>query len=507
MVKLRSQFRVPLVRPPPLPTGLSDDIELRLSVHDSSRIEWVASVALPAPRQPERKYTVQFTLEIPTHLYSTHDVWDHKQNFTRLQSPSEEEGPLRVDRADVDELRRDTLGAAHRLKTLRDQLERNCSGAAAQLTLALHPSLESHLTDALLQGVALVAEMRRLLDQPPSEHPGANHLPEVTREWGLADEFLSHQLLDFLGAAQRAIDEVLLGPKSRLRELDVGWADELRCLVGESLSEELVHRSARGYVNPCADQPLQLSRFVERGSRLKKHFQDVLFLDVESYMVDYKLRNWTGVAAASIAAAFWLAFTLLPIGPGARAGISLGTFGVLFAVSYALKDRIKELTRGWLAGRLVRLYGQRAVTLRLPARLDAQRKVLVEARETFDCVASTGEDQLNRHVGKNQRVILLTFRMKTEVSSSVKLERAGIHSIKHVFRYDLSPIFSRLDNSVKPVPILDPTTRRVRFVEAPKVYRMPMKLVATVENGPTTRAEGMLVLSKRGVERIEDSTD
>src|SRR3954464_2432662 len=135
MVKLRSQFRVPApVRPPPLAKGLSDDIELRLGVHDSSRIEWVASVALPAPKHPERKYTVQFTLEIPTHLYSAHDVWDHKQNFTRLQSPSEEEGPLRVDRADVDELRRDTLGVAHRLKTLRDQLERNCSGAAAQLT-------------------------------------------------------------------------------------------------------------------------------------------------------------------------------------------------------------------------------------------------------------------------------------------------------------------------------------------------------------------------------------
>ena len=48
-------------------------------------------------------------------------------------------------------------------------------------------------------------------------------LPALREEWRLADEFLSHALLDFLGAAQRAIDHVLLGPKSKLRELRNKW--------------------------------------------------------------------------------------------------------------------------------------------------------------------------------------------------------------------------------------------------------------------------------------------
>jgi hypothetical protein len=241
---------------------------------------------------------------------------------------------------------------------------------------------------------------------------------------------------------------------------------------------------------------------------LKKHFQDVLYLDVEAYMVDYKLRNWTGIMAACLAAGFWLSFTLLPIGPGARAGISLGAFAALFAVSYALKDRIKELTRAWLAGRLTRLYGQRMVKLRLPVRVDAKRSVLLEARETFNCSAETADDLLNRNVGRTQRSMTLTFRMKVVLRSSEVLQGKQIRSIKHVFRYDLDPIFSRLDNAVKPVPVLDETSRRVLFVEAPKEYRVPVTLTARQVGQPGSYSSGTLVLSKRGIERLEpDETD
>ena len=496
MVKLRA-FR-PGFRQPPKPA--TDEIELRLGVHDSSRVEWAAIVGLPP--EGEREYEVEFKIRIPAHLYSPHNVWDQKQTFTRLQSPTEE-GELRIERVDLDELRRDTLGVAHRLKQLREKFDRSCSGAAAQLTAAIHPTLETTLTESVTQAVAVVAEMRQALDRPPSENSMPNILPEVRKEWGLADEFLSHRLLDLLGGAQRNIDEVLLGPKSRMREIETPWVEELRCLIAEALAEELVHRRKRGWLVPGASSPAELSRFVERASMLKKHFQDVLYLDVEAYMVDYKLRNWTGIVAASLAAAFWLSFTLLPIGPGARAGISLGTFAVLFAVSYALKDRIKELTRAWLAGRLTRLYGQRMVKLRLPPRVDTKRSVLLEARETFDCVAETADDLLNSNIGRTQKSMVLTFRMKVGLRSSDVLKGKQIRSIKHVFRYDLDPIFSRLDNAVKPVPVLDEKSRRVLFVEAPKEYRVPVILIARQAGQPERHTSGTLVLSKRGIERLE----
>src|SRR5439155_7268021 len=138
---------------------------------------------------------------------------------------------------DLDELRRDTLGVAHRLKQKRDAFARACIGAAAQLTEALHPQLEAKLVDTVEQAVSVVAEMRRCL-----EAPCARDIADVSREWRLADEFLSHQLLDFLGASQRQLDDVLLGPNSRLLELDCTFTDRVRERLARELEAELQHR-------------------------------------------------------------------------------------------------------------------------------------------------------------------------------------------------------------------------------------------------------------------------
>jgi hypothetical protein len=166
--------------------------DLRLGVHDASRIEWAISVPLPQPPAGEREYEIEYTVEVPANLYTVHNVWDHKQTFTRLTSPSEE-GPINVDRRDMDELRRDTLGVTHRIKMLRKSFENECAASADC------DKLEGHVT----QAVEVVAEMRRNLDRPPSDVSQPHIVPEMRAEWALADEFLSHQLLEFLGGSTR----------------------------------------------------------------------------------------------------------------------------------------------------------------------------------------------------------------------------------------------------------------------------------------------------------------
>jgi hypothetical protein len=74
--------------------------------------------------------------------------------------------------------------------------------------------------------------------------------------------------------------------------------------------------------------------------------------------------------------------------------------------------------------------------------------------------------------------------------------------VKHVFRYDLSPLFARLDDAVKQVPIFDEKTRRVRFIDAPRCYRVPVA-VTVVSGTERWEAAGIVVLHKRGLERIE----
>ena len=273
----------------------AEDVRLWLGVHDLSRIEWTAAVQIPTAS--ERKYDVQLAVEIPSTMFPSHSVWEHLQIFTRLQSPAEE-GPLEIDREDLEELRRDTLGVTHRLKRGAQRFERTCVAAAAQLREEPDPHLPETLTEIVTTAVDLLAEMRAALVVGGHD----NVRQEVRRECALADEFLSHALIDFFAGCERAVDETLFGDKSTVKEDHSPWSEDLRCLLAEGLSEELAHRRGKGYITPHADGHAELAAFLERASRLKKHFQDVLYLDVEAWFVDSRVRNYTSVFATALAA-------------------------------------------------------------------------------------------------------------------------------------------------------------------------------------------------------------
>ena len=173
-----------------------------------------------------------------------------------------------------------------------------------------------------------------------------------------------------------------------------------------------------------------------------------------------------------------LAFTALPIGsPATRAGLGVGTFVAVFAPAYALRDVIKEAARGWITGRLMRLYGQRVVTLKLPRASTARARAARDARDLRRRRASRSPPTIRatfRH-RPAASVVRCTFACARRCIRRRRCERAHIGSIKHIFRYDLTPIFSRLDNAVKQVPVLD-AGRRVRFADAPREYRFPARI-------------------------------
>jgi hypothetical protein len=461
----------------------ADPIRLWLGVHDLSRLEWTAGVPLPATG--ERRYQVEFSVDIPANTFSPHETWEHLQIFTRLQSPAEE-GPVEIERGDIEELRRGALGIAHRLKMLRNRVERGDAGGPDDLA-----RLAAALDEIVLAATALVHEVRRQLDTP------GDVALEIAQECRLADELISHHFIEMLAACQRGLD---LAP-------DASDLAPLRRRLGEALHDELQYRRERGWVTPRADDRDQLSAFLDRASRLKKHFQDVLFLEASSYFVDRRSRNWVGVVAAALAATVWLSFTLLPIGQGTRAGIGLFTFAIAFAVAYAVKDRIKELTRLWITGRLTRLYGQRVVSLRLPARLDAARRIVCETHETFDVDSDAVELEAAGALGRPRRVVRLCFRMRAQLAAAPPLQALHIDSVKHIFRYDLSPIFARLDDAVKPVPVLTVAEgeRRVRFCDAPREYRFAAR-VAYSAGAAGGAHDVVIVVTKRGIERIEPAS-
>src|SRR5262249_24876248 len=94
-----------------------------------------------------------------------------------------------------------------------------------------------------------------------------------------------------------------------------------------------------------------------------------------------------------------------------------------------------------------------------------------------------------------------------EVVPQPALVAGGVRRVKHVFRYDLSPMFARLDDATKPVPVLDDSSKKVRFIDAPRCYRVPIKVEVTCGSSKKYVEQAVLVLHKRGLERLVSDKD
>ena len=343
--------------------GASANQRLKIEAHDASRVEW--SIYIPLPHgDGVNEAEVGLRLEFPENVYVPHDAWESLQILARLSSPDEEcasSEPL-----DFDALRRWALGVARRMKLLRESIPR-AAVAHSLNPMPVAPSLARDLDRILDQAVDLLSQARRSLGAARSDDK-----PELARERALADEFLSGQLLELLTAAEETCARML-----RTDGLP-GYhavAQRLRQRVGDALAAELQERERKGEILPEADDAEGLALFLDRAAQLKKHFQEVLFLEPESRMVDAAVRNWVGTGAAALA--FVIYFGLQTLQTTAAAGLGLMTLMSIGALAYALKDRAKELTRQWLAGKLSHLYANRVLVLREPARFEPRRNVVM----------------------------------------------------------------------------------------------------------------------------------
>jgi hypothetical protein len=158
--------------------------------------------------------------------------------------------------------------------------------------------------------------------------------------------------------------------------------------------------------------------------------------------------------------------------------------------------------RSWISGNVHRLYAQRVSRFRAPAKRLPGRDVIVAARESIDQTTKQIPDSLNPGSGATMPATLIKYVHRGTVESSRALVDQGVRRIKHVFRYDLSPLFARLDDATKPVPVLDAETRRVRFIKAPRCYRVPVRVAVSTRAGKIGE-EATIVLHKRGLDRLE----
>lgn len=471
---------------------------VRLGVHDASRLEWSLSLPLPEVGSPPAGYSLRVEMQIPHNAFVRHVPWDRMQAFTRLDGPD----ITAVSDSTIDSLRRGALAVANQLARASDGFQRHCRLASSSLSSRTLSDLEDALTIWIDAAVRIAEEARERLTQGSEDEPA-----ELACERGLVDEYVSVRLFEMLAGAERALAEVSASKGShRARLAPILSAVDAR--LGDALSEEFAYRESRGFTNVDPDSEVAFEHYLDRSSRLKKHFQEVLFLEQETFQVAERAYHWVAAFFALIASTWAFAWQLALLERANNNTVSTVSSGVivvamLAGLVYATKDRIKEIGRNWVTRRVHRVWGaQRVSRYRAPRRRLPGREVIVSARESFNQSVVRLPDVLNPDSGALTRIALITYEHKGEIIPNAQLVASGVRRVKHVFRYDLSPLFTRLDDATKPVPVLDDTTRRVRFVEAPRFYRLPVT-VEIESQGEKQIERGTLVLHKRGLERLE----
>ena len=410
---------------------------------------------------------------------------DQLQSLTRLEGPAGVANPQ-----DVDALRRGAVTLSQMLARAREGFARHCRAAAeAPESAEAFGGEKSFLLVWLEAAMRAVREAREKLTRGTA---GEGQL--ISRERVLVDEFVSVRLLDMLADAQRALEETRAGTA---RE-----AIEKR--IAEALSNELSYRGQNNFLRPEAGAPDQLDAYLARAARLKKHFEEVLFLDRETEQLDERVQQWMGTVGALLGGVIAFAaiqFAVLLRPPGrAELGWGLASLALLAGIGYAARHRMRHWGHSWLAGKVYRFHAQRVSRCRVPARRLPTRDVLIEAREWCHQSTSTRPDPLNPEAGASLPETHVRYLHKGSVLPQRELFAAGVRRVRHIFRYDLSPLFAHLDDDLKPVPVMA-AGAAVRFVSVPRSYRVPVEV--SVERGGTrTEERAEIVLDKNGLRRI-----
>ena len=467
------------------------ELELKVSIHDSSRFQW--QLILPLPGAGQINYEVEAEFEIPSNALSGRSPWDLMEGFTRLDA----DAPVGPSDGSLNALRQKAVSLARMLDRARAGFARHCQQAIAHAQSEKPRDAHRDLMIWLDAAISSVSASRAQLAAASVADSS-----ELARERNLADEFISVRWIEFLAESQQFLKATLenhpgIGDESR-KGLEL--ADER---LAAALQAELAYRTAQGFLSADPSIPESMEKYVERAGRLKQRFQEVLALDREVYPLDDRVQQWVTTFSALFAGMLFFGAQLV-LGHWSivhRLSSGLAALILLAGITYALRDRIKEIGSSWIRGKVYRFHAQRVVL----CRLSSQKEVVVRAREWCNEITTGRPDPLNPEGGASRRVTVVHHLHRGKLIATPELIATGAQRIRHVFRYDLSPLFARLHDPVKRVPVLDPASGRASFVDAPRRYQLPIHLSATMSDDRTGE-EAKLIVDKLGIQRLEKSS-
>lgn len=443
---------------------------LKLTIHDRTRIEWIATAPIAHEGKPNQ-YTIDFEIDVPDHLWRRHKLWQSFRARSRLQSPDSRTYPFQM-RSILDEIRHEALRTSRAFSRLERRLFRDQGEDDA---------IKGHLRGLLREITNSRATLRRAADEADEA---------IETEALLADEYISVMYLKTLSK----LHEVFSDHKRAYRRLR------------KMVQAERSYRSEHGWPTPQGRERRQLGRWLRRSAALKRHFHQLLWLDAHPYRPEDKLNNWIAAFVAIIASTWafaWHIAYMNQLVSGGMSAVSMLLAGALAGVLYAVKDRIKDIGRRWITSRVREGIADKIVHLHLQQRVDERRGRLMTSREQIRASRVRRPDPLNPALGATHDVVALSVSMRIDQRDSGVPSNWGVAGVKHVMRYDLSPLFSRIAQGMRSVPIAeDDGEFRSELVR--KRYELPVRCSLTPIGGgePIVRS-GMLLIDRRGLRELK----
>jgi hypothetical protein len=183
-------------------------------------------------------------------------------------------------------------------------------------------------------------------------------------------------------------------------------------------------------------------------------------------------------------------------------GSGVVAFALLTAIAYASRERLKEVARSWLTGRVQRMFAQRVTRYRLPSK--ERRKagpIVVSARESISQSKAHRPDPVSE-TQLTHDVTVLTFKNRGKVVRPLSDGGPG-QEVRFIHRFDMSALFPRLHDAARGLASIDPRTGRVVIVDVPRNYELSLRAILRRDGGVEESAY-TLVLNKNGLLRIEE---
>jgi hypothetical protein len=367
---------------------------------------------------------------------------------------------------------------------------------------ALRAAFLTALDDFCRSGQEAVRAFRRMRRRFA---PLCGARPAAVREsFDYIDEYSSFRFVEQLGELAQ--------------QLEAGAAlHDGSCLVAGALSQLLdyglqasLERRGEGFALPGAKEAQEAEFFTYRHALIKKSMQQSFYLEPRALRRDTYLRNAIAMVAAGLAA-IWSLVAQVP-----TAWSSLTTQArllVLFSavLAYALKDRIKELSKDYL-GRKLRKFDHDAVLSGESVPHLGLRGIEARVRERFTWLAPAGlpaailrlrsypfsepgSDSAFENVIKYTRQVTLGRNRKV-----LSVDAA----LRDILRLNLQHFLARLADPRGKVSYYDLAQRRFLMTATPRVYHLNLLLrISGLSDGTESLFRRRIILNKERILRVE----